>query len=280
MAMDAASDANLRRVVDENLALLMRPGEILSYEQWSDYSNRVIQALQELVTQGRAAEWPRLLTLRITFLERYLDYLIHRNGLGQHITQEDIQGAVVRAQALCDMDRLQSGHWERVLQLIRGLIVTASSENGQHNFQLLMLAVSLINHRIATAAFEGPQESFLFQQWDRHSNKAIGILEELVRRGGNGASDARPRLLKMRKVFLKQYLSILIRAGLSYKVTEGNIRDVVNRAETLQDMDSDARHWRRVLRLIRELKVGNSNGQSQILLDALALVEQSMQPNQ
>jgi hypothetical protein len=225
----------------------------------------VIETLEQLVTGGRTAERTRLLNLRVTFLENYLEFLIRGNELGHHITEQDIKGAVDRAQAVHGMDGTQSAQWEHVVQVIGGLRTGSSSENKQRTFKLLTRAVGLINYGIAVAVFEGPQADFSFQQWDHHSKKAIDALEKLVELGRGDTSN----LLVLRKTFLEQYLSILMRgAVLGYDVTrQGHIEGATSRAQTLHDTDTGReQHWQRVLLLIRGLK---ADGQLQTKLSQL-----------
>jgi hypothetical protein len=140
-------EAGLSETLNEDLAALSRPREPpLSFRQWCETSNRVIETLQQLVTGGRTAERTRLLNLRVTFLENYLEFLIRGNELDHHITEQDIRGAVNRARAVHDMDGTQSAQWEHVVRIIGDLRTGSSLENGQNTFKLLTRAVGLINY--------------------------------------------------------------------------------------------------------------------------------------
>jgi hypothetical protein len=258
IAMNTAFERALRRIVDEHVHILEMNdlGGNPSFEVWNLHSNRAIGALQALVTQGRAAEWPRLLYLRETVLQQYLEILqvYYQNGLGQDITEEYIRDAVVRAQAVHDMDTGQRVYWEQVLHLIRGLRVVP--ENGQHNLRILTLVVSLISQKVATDVFDGPPESFSIGLWNQHSNRAIETTERLV----THERDADwLRLLTLRKFFLKQYLMVLIRLGEGYDVTEADIGGAMDRVQALFHMEGA--RWDQVSHLIQSLRVGPGNFQ-------------------
>jgi cell division protein FtsL len=132
----AISENNLHVLADSNRMAatnmfnrLGSSGTTFSFDQWTSHSNDAINALQELVTRGRAGSWHRLLVVRATFLDQYLEILVHMHAYDYDVTAY-IQGAVNRAQALLDMDtREWRSHWGQVLQLIGTL--RAARRDGQ-----------------------------------------------------------------------------------------------------------------------------------------------------
>jgi hypothetical protein len=136
----AISEHNLDGLADSNIMAatnlfnrLGLPMTTFSFDQWTTHSNNAINALQELVTRGRAGYWHRLLVMRATFLNQYLGILVHidrMHAYGYDVTDAYIQGAVNRAQALHDMDTWEwRSHWDQVLQLIQAL--STVRKNGQ-----------------------------------------------------------------------------------------------------------------------------------------------------